>query len=190
MISLTALWMPILVSAVVVFIASSLVHTLIGHHNSDYGPLPDEAATLAALRGLNIPPGEYRAPYANGSTGMKDPAYLAKVQQGPRALMTLKAGGNEGMGASLTQWFVYLLIVSTFAAYLASRTLPAAAHYLEVFRIAGTTAFMAYAMSHPSVSIWFGRSWSATFKYVIDGLVYGLLTGGVFGWLWPHVVPA
>ena len=94
------------------------------------------------------------------------------------------------MGPALAQWFIYLLIVSTFAAYLASRTLPAAAHYLEVFRIAGTTAFMAYAMSHPAASIWYWRSWSTTFKYIIDGLVYGLLTGGVFGWLWPHVVPA
>jgi hypothetical protein len=34
-------------------------------------------------------------------------------------------------------------------------------------------------------SIWYKKSWSGTLKNVFDGLVYGLVTGGVFGWLWP-----
>jgi len=35
------------------------------------------------------------------------------------------------------------------------------------------------------MSIWYRRSWSTTLKATLDGVIYGLLTGGAFGWLWP-----
>jgi hypothetical protein len=188
MISLASLWMPILLSAVIVFIVSSLVHTVFGYHAGDYAPLPNEDAALAALRGLNIVPGDYMVPRPSGMSGMKDPGFVAKLQQGPRVLMTVRAGGNTGMGAGLAQWFILSLVIGLFVAYLTSHTLPAGAQYLSVFRVAGVTAFLAYAMGHPSASIWYGRKWSTTIKHLFDGLIYGLLTGGVFGWLWPQAV--
>lgn len=77
------------------------------------------------------------------------------------------------------------VVVSFFAAYLASRTLDPGADYLAVFRVVGTTAFLAYSMAHMSDSIWKGQKWSTTIKHMIDGLVYALLTAGCFGWLWP-----
>ena len=89
------------------------------------------------------------------------------------------------MGASLTLWFLYSVVVSIFAAYIAGRALEAGAHYLAVFRFAGTAAFMGYSLALFQQAIWWKRSWAATLRGVADGLVYGLLTGGTFGWLWP-----
>ena len=37
MVSLTALWLPILLSAALVFLASFLIHMVIGYHAADYG---------------------------------------------------------------------------------------------------------------------------------------------------------
>ena len=42
MISLVALWLPILIAAVVVFLASSVIHMAIGWHNNEFSKLPDE----------------------------------------------------------------------------------------------------------------------------------------------------
>jgi hypothetical protein len=55
-----------------------------------------------------------------------------------------------------------------------------------VFRFAGTTAFLGYAFALAHDSIWFKRRWSTTVKFLFDGLLYGLLTAGTFGWLWPR----
>jgi hypothetical protein len=45
---------------------------------------------------------------------------------------------------------------------------------------------MAYGLGHFQTAIWYRRSCSTTLKDVFDGLVYGLLTAGTFGWLWPR----
>jgi hypothetical protein len=51
--------------------------------------------------------------------------------------------------------------------------------------MASTTAFLAYSMAHWSDVVWYKRSPTTALKQTLDGLIYGLLTGGVFGWLWP-----
>jgi hypothetical protein len=186
MVSFASLWLPILVAAVLVFVSSSLMHTVLKYHNSDWSKLPNEDAALTALRGLDIPPGEYHAPSPAGTGGMKDPAFMAKLKQGPLVLLNVRAGGDMGMGRMMGQWFVYVLIVSALCAYLASHALQIGANYLSVFRIAGFTAFMAYAAGQPIEGIWYWRKWSSVYKNIFDGLVYGLLTGGAFGWLWPR----
>jgi hypothetical protein len=80
---------------------------------------------------------------------------------------------------------VFCLVVSLFSGYLASRSLSAGAEYLKVSQIASTTAFLGYAMARWADAIWYKRSLSTQIKSTIDGILYGLLTGGVFGWLWP-----
>lgn len=186
MVPVLSLWLPILVAAVIVFLASSVIHMVLGYHNNDFRRFPKEDAVLDALRPLAIPPGDYCGPHAGGSAGMKDPAYLEKMNKGPVVLMTVMPSGPPAMGAMLGLWFVYLLVVSLFAAYVTGRALGPGAHYLEVFRFAGTSAFMAYAFALVPQSIWFARQWSTTVKSMCDGLVYGLLTAGTFGWLWPR----
>lgn len=186
MVPLMSLWLPILVSAVLVFLVSSVIHMLLGYHASDYGQVPAEDAVMDAMRPFNIPPGDYVMPRPSSSSAMKDPQYLEKMSRGPVAMMTVYPNGQTAMGSSLVQWFLYTVLVSVFAAYVAGRALGPGAPYLEVFRFAGTVAFAGYALALLQQSIWFKRKWSTTLKSMFDGLVFALLTAGVFGWLWPQ----
>jgi hypothetical protein len=184
MVPLASLWLPILLSAVAVFVASSLLHMMLKIHRSDFGKVPNEDAVMDALR--PIPPGDYFIPHSSGPEQMKDPAFLEKVKRGPMAVLTIMRG--DVMGAfkkSLAMWFLYALVVSVFTAYVAGRALRPGTVYLEVFRFAGTTAFLSYSLALAQQSIWYGKKWSTTFKSMFDGLIYGMLTAGFFGWLWP-----
>lgn len=185
MVSVMSLLVPILVSAVVVFLASSVIHMLLPIHKNDYRTLPQEAEVLEALRRFKIPPGDYMAPRAGSPDARKRPELVAKMERGPILIMTVAGGGSWHMGQSLGLWFVYSLVVSLFAGYVAGRALTADAHYLAVFRFVGTVAFAGYSLGLAQFSIWYKRQWGTTIKSMIDGLVYALLTAGVFGWLWP-----
>lgn len=175
-----------MLSGVIIFLASWLLHMVVGHHRSDLSKLPHEDAVVDAVRAAQIAPGDYMAPHVSSPKQMSDPSFLEKRRRGPIVLLTLSPGGELSMGKPLTQWFVYLLIVVLIAAYVASRTLAAGAPYLSVFRVVGTVAFMGFSMGHPHQSIWWQHRWSTTLKYMFDGLIYALLAAGVFGWLWPR----
>ncbi len=185
MVPLTALWLPILLSAIIVFVASSIMHMVLPYHHGDYQQLPDEDKLLAALRAAGLKRGLYLFPFGTHKE-MKSPALIEKYKQGPVGMMTVMPNGPPAMPKFLAMWFVYCLLIGFFVAYLTGRTVPTGAHYLAVFRVAGTAAFLAYGLGHLSNGIWKGQTWSATLKEVIDGLVYGLLTAGTFGWLWPR----
>ena len=186
MVSIPALWLPILVSAVLVFLVSSLVHMVLGYHRSDYRKLPNEAEVMAALRGAALNPGLYHFPHAASPKDMGTPEMVAKCKLGPVGLLTVMPSSAPAMPKFLGQWFVYCLLVSVFVAYLAGRTLPPGTAYLQVFRVAGTAAFLAYGLSEIVGSIWRGQLWSTTLKNLFDGLLYALVTAGAFGWLWPR----
>jgi Flp pilus assembly protein TadB len=183
MVPVFALWLPILVSAVLVFAASSLIHMVLKYHASDHRQVPNEAVTAETLRPLE--PGEYVIPYAGSMKEMGEPAYLEKMKRGPIAILTIRRPGSAGIGPSLAMWFVYSILVGIFAAYVAGRALGPGADYLAAFRFTGTTALVAYAVGGWQESIWFGRPWSTTVKNTIDGVIYAVITAGVFGWLWP-----
>lgn len=186
MVPLMSLWMPILVSAVIVFLASSIIHMMLKYHQNDYARLPQEGPILDALRPFNMPPGEYIAPRPASMAESKSPEYVEKLKRGPVIAMTVFPNEAWSMGPRLMQWFLFGVLVSVFAAYVAGRTLAPGAEYLTVFRIAGTVAFAGYSLAYLPMSIWYSRKWSTTLKNVFDGLIYGLLTGGTFGWLWPN----
>ena len=185
MTALPALWLPILLSAVIVFIASSIIHMLPLWHRRDYPPVPDEDRFIDAVRPLAIPPGEYLVPRTFDSKEMSSPGFTDKMNRGPVMMLTVLEPGPWKMGQQLIRWFVYCLVVGYFAGYVTGRALAPGAHYLEVFRFAGATAFIAYAVALWQMSIWYHRSWSMTAKDTLDGLIYALLTAGTFGWLWP-----
>jgi hypothetical protein len=185
MVTVTTLWLPVLLSAVLVFVVSSLIHMVLGYHARDHARLPDEAGVRAALRPFAIPPGDYSVPHAGSMKEMGSPEFGAKMQEGPVALLTVRPTGSPGMGPMLGLWFLHGLAVAVVAAYIAGRALGTGAEYLDAFRFAGTAAFACYAMGEPIQSIWFGRRWSTTARNIFDGLVYALVVGGVFGWLWP-----
>ncbi len=116
---------------------------------------------------------------------MKNPELVDKMKKGPAGFLVVLGGDPMAMGKKFIQWFVYLVVIGLLVAYVTGRSLGPGTNYLTVFRLAGTVAFLAYAGAEPVTSIWFGRKWSSTVKSIFDGLVYALLTGGVFGWLWP-----
>jgi len=184
MVPLSALWLPIVLSAVIVFVASSVMHMLLKYHNSDYRKLPDEDKILAALRPANLTPGLYIFPHCTHAE-MKSPAIQDKLKQGPVGMMTIRPSGPVAMPKFLIQWVLYCLVIGFFVAYLTGHTVALGANYLVVFRVAGTAAFMAYGLGGLSNGIWKGQPWSSVIKETVDGLVYGLLTAGTFGWLWP-----
>ena len=186
MISMVSLWIPIVLSAVVVFILSSLIHTVLRYHANDLRKLPDEDAVANALRQWNVPAGEYILPRPNSMKDMNTPEFQEKVKRGPGALLTVWGGGRPSMTASLIQWFLYCLVASIFAAYVSSRALPAGASNLSVFRFAGATAFCCYGFASWQDSIWYRRAWSTTLKSTFDALIYALFTAVMFGWLWPR----
>ncbi|KAA3618712.1 MAG: hypothetical protein DWQ05_07040 [Calditrichaeota bacterium] len=185
MVSVLSLWIPILLSAVIVFVVSSIIHMVFKYHESDFGAVPKEDEVMDALRKFDLPPGDYAIPRAESMEAMKSEEFIKKYTKGPVAFMTVLENGPPSMGASLVQWFIYSIVVSLFAGYIGSRALGPDANYLEVFRFVGTTAFVGYALGLLQNSIWYKRNWTATLKSVFDGLIYGLVTAGTFGWLWP-----
>jgi hypothetical protein len=185
MVSLSALWLPILLSAVIVFIASSIIHMVLPYHRNNYRPLPDEDKLTAVLRSAGLTPGLYHFPFCTHKD-MKSPAVQEKFKQGPVGLLTVFPSGPPAMPKFLGLWFAYCLLIGFFVAYLAAHTVVPGAPYLGVFRVVGTAAFLAYGLGILSNGIWKGLPWSIVAKEAFDGLLYALLTAGTFGWLWPH----
>ncbi len=169
---LAALWLPILLSAVIVFVASFIMHMVLPYHRNDYSPLPDEDKILAALRSVALKRGLYIFPFCTHKD-MKSPAMIEKQKQGPVGFLTIFPSGPPAMPKFLVQWFVYCLLIGFFVAYLAAHTVAPGTNYLAVFRVVGTAAFLAYGLGHLSNGIWKGQTWSVTIKEVIDGLIYG-----------------
>lgn len=187
MVPLTSLLLPILVSAVIVFFASFILHMVLGYHKSDVRKLPEpqEDEIIATINRMNLRPADYAAPHPGSPESMKDPAFIAKMTKGPLVIMNVSPGAPPNMGTSLAMWFVFVLIVTFFSAYITSRAVTPDTEYLTVFRFIGTSAFMGYALGQIPESIWYRRSWVRTSKSIFDSVIYALLTAGAFGWLWP-----
>ncbi len=183
MVSIGSLWLAILLAAVLVFIASFVVWTVLPHHRSDFGKVPNEDSARAALKG--IAPGQYNIPHLPSRDALKDPEQARKFEEGPVGFLTVLPSRVPGMGKQLLLWFLFLVWMGGIVAYVTTRTLPPGAEYLRVFQIAGTVAWLGFGMATISDSIWFGRPWGYSIKQLLDALLYGLLVGGVFGWLWP-----
>lgn len=183
MVSLVDLWLPILLSAVFVFIASSVIHMLLPWHDKDFRKFTAEDAVMDALRPFNLTPGQYVAPRPDSMAQMSSPEFKAKMARGPKFALTILR--DNSIASSLALWFVYAIVVALFAGYVAALTLPTGAPYMTVFRVTSTVAFAAYVLALWHDWIWYSSGLGATLRSTIDGLVYALLIGGAFGWLWP-----
>lgn len=185
MTGLTALWLPILLSAVFVFVVSSIIHMAMPWHKNDYPGVPNEDRVMEALRPFGIPPGDYMMPRPATRKDMGSPEFLEKRKKGPVAIITVMSG-DFSMGKTFVQWMLFLLAVGASSAFVAGRALPAGAAYRQVFKFAGAAAFLAHAGALWPMSIWYRRAWSTTFKSTIDAIIYAGVTAGTFGWLWPR----
>lgn len=185
MTALSALWLPILVSAVAVFVVSSIVHMTPLWHKTDYPRYASEDRVLDALRALSLPPGDYLMPRPTSSAEMRSPEFKEKLKRGPAVLLTVMPPWSGSMVGNLSQWFVYSLVVNLLAAYVAGAALPLGAPAVQICRFAGTTAFMGYTLALWQMSIWYRRAWSMTLKSTFDGVIYAAVTCAVLAWLWP-----
>jgi hypothetical protein len=186
MVSFAQVIFPILASAVLVFIASSLIHTVIKYHKAEYRPLPNEDDVRAVVRAGGAGPGQYIIPYCSDPKQMQSEAMKQKLTEGPVGALIVRANGPISMGPMLGSWFALNLFVAAIAGYLACSTLPAGTSFLAVCRLVGGVTFLAYGVGSVSNAIWWGKPWSATFKELIDAFIYGLLSALAFGYLWPR----
>ena len=190
MVSLVQLWLPILLAAVFVHVASAIVHMVLRFwHSPDYHGFSNEDEVQKALGKGNPAPGMYMIPYCKPED-MKKPETIEKFKKGPQAFLFVRAASGMAMGKPLALWFGFCLLTALFTAYVAGATLAAGTEGMQVMRVASTVAFVAFGFGAIPYAIWFGQPWVSIFKTLVDGLVYGLIMGAVFMWLWPHAAAA
>lgn len=178
------LWAPILISAVIVFFASALAHMVLPHHKKDYITLPDEDGAMKYL--ADVPAGQYMFPNCHG-VDLSSDEFKAKWAAGPHGLLRMYPRPHN-MVRNLVLTFLFYILVGVFVAYICTLALVPDVEtytYLHVFQVAGTAAIMAYCFGGIPQAIWFGTTWGEFLGNLADGVVYGLLTAGVFGWLYP-----
>lgn len=179
------LWLPILLSAVFVFLVSSVIHMATPLHKSDFKKMPNEDEALAAMRANGLVPGQYVFPCAASMADMGSPEMSAKMQEGPIGFMTVMPNGSFRMGRQLIHWFLFSLLIGVCAAYMASIYVNKTGEVTDVFRITATVGVLGFALSHLQDSIWKGQLWVTTCKFLFDGVLYGIATGAAFAWFWP-----
>lgn len=179
-----AIWLPTLVAAVAVFIVSSIIHMVIRWHQHDESKLPSEDAVAEALRGL--PPGEYRFPYAASMEEMKSPAFQEKAARGPMGRIGIYGGDlSAGFRNALILWFLYSIVAGFIAGHVAYAALGTNTDGHDIFHTVALTAFAGYGLALVQQSIWGTKQWGPTIKSLVDALLYAIVTGLVFVWLWP-----
>lgn len=175
----TQLWLPILVSSVVLFVASSIAWTVLTHHDSDFQRIPQEDPFMASVRGLSLPAGSYIFPHMTHKDA-KDPAAQEKYRQGPRGKIVVWDMPHMGRNLGLT--FLLFLVIAAVVAYAAWVAMGPGIGFTKAFRVVGTIGVLVFASSGQLNAIWFPRR---TFNDFLDGIVYGLLMGAIFGYFWP-----
>jgi hypothetical protein len=183
---LHALWLPMLLSSVFVFVASSIIHMALPQwHKGDYLKIPNEDKVMDAMRPFALSPGDYVVPNCADYAEMGTQEFQDKLKKGPVMMVTIMPNGMMNMKKSLGLWFLYLAAVSSITGYAAYHAFPAGTHYTSIFRLTGVTSFLGYAAALWQMSIWYRRSLGTTLRITVDGLLYAALTAGTFGWLWP-----
>ncbi len=185
MIQIAALWVPIVVSAAAVFVASALAWTVMPHHRSDFARADDEDKLMDAVRKCAPRPGMYYFPYTDHKSERTE-EYRQKVEAGPVGIVRVRdSRAALNMTGAMVKSFIFNLVVATLVAYIAGGAHGPGAEYMDVFGTVGPATFLAYAFASVHESIWMGLPRSAAIKQGLDGFVYALLTAGIFGWLWP-----
>lgn len=187
----TELWLPILVSAVAVWVAGAVIWMALPHHKKDMAELPNPKEVIEQIRAMGLPPGNYAFPGGGcGKEAMKDPEVQRCWKEGPLGILSLWKTPPK-MGPSMIGTFCVNLAVSITIGYLAWVALGSAVveggprlTFLSVFQVTGTAGILAYGFSHIPSALWFGASKRAIAMNIIDGVVYGLITGAIFAWLW------
>ena len=180
-----ALWLPVLASAVAVFVASSIIHMALKWHMGDYKRLANEDAVRAAIRAGSPGPGQYVMPYCPDHKLMRTPEFQKKFEEGPVAFMTVRANGFPAMGGALGGWFFYNVAVSALAACAAAAGLAPGASTGAICTITGLAALLAYGGGPVQHFIWMGKPGRALATELLDAIIYAVLVAAVFAMMWP-----
>ena len=180
------LWLPILLATVFVFAASAIVQMVLKWHAADYHGFSNEDEVAAAMRSGNPAPGIYAIPYCGDMKDMGSAAMQEKYRRGPIVRILLRRGESPSLGKPLLQWFVFCLVVSLVCALVAAPLLGTAANAHLVFHTTGLAAILGYAAGPFVQGIWCCQPWRTVFKDSADGILYAIVTGATFAWLWPH----
>ena len=190
MVTLADLWLPIVLSAAAVWIASALAWMVMPHHKGEFKGVPDEDAFLAAMRSAHVPPGQYMFPFCKDPNAIKtDPALKAKFDAGPWGTMNVIANKWGNMGGKMAGSFIFYLVVSALAAHLATiafpRNVAGGADFAHVFHFTSIVAVMAYCLASIPQAIWFNKPLGSVIAGLVDGIAFGIITGAIFAWRWP-----
>ena len=177
-------FLPIVTTAIAVFIASSLIHMVFKWHNSEYRPLPNEDDVRKVIGSANLEPGLYATPHCPDMKEMGSEAIQQKFRDGPVCLITMRKAGAPAMGKYLLQWFIFSFVIAAFGAWVASHAYGTSGNAHLVGHFVGLFSFFAYGCGSVQESIWMGRPWSATLKNILDAFIYGVLSALIFWQLW------
>jgi len=183
-VGLGSLWLPALVSAVAVFVVSSIIWMALPYHKADIRFLPDQDAFDRAIGSLDIEPGLYMFPNCSSAEEMKSEAFKARSERGPWGTLTLM-GSRPSFGMNLVRAFLSYLLVCVLVAYVAGVTLAPGAEYLHVFRVCGTCAVLGFCTGGLANDFFLGKPARFVVTGFIDGVVFALVTAGVFAAMWP-----
>ena len=178
------LWLPILLSAAAVWVISIMASVALPHHKQDWIGLPDENGLMDYIRRSGIKPGNYLFPDFRTREAMKSEKVEKALKEGPVGHLSVWQTPLT-MGGKMVATFIVYLVVSTLIGYLTRVALPGAAPFAKVFQVAATAGILAYCFSFIRNAVWFGSYKRTIVANVIDGIVYGLITGAIFAWRWP-----
>lgn len=181
---LVQLWLAILASGAAVWVYSALAWMALPHHKNDFRGLPDEAGAMAAIRALQLRPGNYCFPHAGTREEKRSAEFAARWKEGPAGL--LNVWGPVNMARNMVLSLVVNLAVSFVVGYLASTSLTRGADFWKVLQLTATAGVLGYTFGSLPNAIWFGSSRNAVLANLFDGVMQGLITGLVFASLWPR----
>lgn len=184
-VTLTELWIPILLGGLLAWVASGIIHMVIKYHNKDYRPLPNEDEVSDALRNGQLAKGMYTMPYCADMNEMGSDKMQSKFNNGPVAMIAVFDNGMPAMGKLLGQQIAFFIAGSCLVAYCTALTVDTGTSYMEVFRVVSAISFLAFGWANIPFSIWYGHPWSTTGRYLLDAIIYALVFAGTYAWLWP-----
>ncbi len=158
----------VLLSSVLVFIVSTIIHTVLKWHESDYAALtPEQERAFAAF-----PSGSFYSPHRKNSPSHQ--AWQERCKREPAVMIRVRSSKHAEhptMGIHLSLWFLYVLVVSAVTAY--AETLAKPAHSTSLCFL---VSFLAYWGAEPSKCIWYMVPVSQAAKNAVDSLLYALAT--------------
>ena len=186
-VSVSELWLAILVAGLLCWVASALIHMLIKYHNADYKELTNEEAVSSTLADKPPAPALYTLPYCSDMKAMGEESMQKKFNDGPVAMITIMPNGMPPMGKLLSQQIVFFIFGSFLIGYLATISIAGNADFMMVFRQVFIASFLTYGWAQIPYSIWMGQPWSNCVRYLLDALIYAAVTAGTFSLLWPNL---